>query len=57
MKLGKNLALLSKKEFDSKPQYSEKYLKTKIKSYIRKVNTNFTITKHQKKDLNVFVYE
>ena len=41
MKLGKNLALLSKKEFDSKPQDSEKYLKTEIKSYNKKVNTNF----------------
>ena len=30
-----------KKEFDSEPTYYEKYLKAKIKSYNRKVNTNF----------------
>ena len=28
-----------KKEFDSEPTYNEKYLKAKIKSYNRKVNT------------------
>ena len=30
-----------RKEFDSEPAYNEKYLKTKIKSYNRKFNTNF----------------
>ena len=30
-----------KKEFNSKPVYNEKYLKTKIKSYNEKINTNF----------------
>ena len=30
-----------KKEFDSEPGYNEKYLKTKIKSYNRKISTNF----------------
>ena len=30
-----------KREFDSKPVYNEKYLKTKIKSYNGKFNTNF----------------
>ena len=30
-----------KKWFDSKPVYNEKYLKTKIKSYEGKINTNF----------------
>ena len=30
-----------KKGFDSEPVYNEKYLKTKIKSYKGKVNTNF----------------
>ena len=29
-----------KKEFDSEPAYNEKYLKTKIKSYNGKINTN-----------------
>ena len=30
-----------KKEFDSKPVYNKKYLKTKTKSYNGKINTNF----------------
>ena len=30
-----------KKEFDSEPVYSEKYLKAKIKSYNGKIKTNF----------------
>ena len=29
-----------KKKFDSEPLYNEKYLKAKIKSYNRKINTN-----------------
>ena len=33
MKFGKNSALLSKKEFDGKPVYIEKYLKTELKSH------------------------
>ena len=34
-----------KKEFDSKPVYCEKYLKTKTKSSKEKINTNFDINK------------
>ena len=30
-----------KKEFDSEPVYNKKYLEAKIKSYCRKINTNF----------------
>ena len=30
-----------KKEFDSEPVYKEKYLKSKIKSFNGKINTNF----------------
>ena len=30
-----------KKEFDSNPVYIKKYLRTKIKSYKGKINTNF----------------
>ena len=30
-----------KKIFDSEPLYKEIYVKTKIKSYNRKINTNF----------------
>ena len=33
MKFGKNSALLSKKEFDGKPAYVEKYLKIELKSH------------------------
>ena len=43
------------KEFDSKPVYYEKYLKTKTKSYNGRINTIFKIMKYQKKALNVFV--
>ena len=46
-----------KKEFDGKPVHNEKYLKTKIKSYIGKFHKIFTIIKYQKKTLNVFVYQ
>ena len=30
-----------KEEFGSEPMYNEKYLKAKIKSYNRKIDTNF----------------
>ena len=32
---------ITKKEFESKPVYNDKYLKAKIKSYNGKINTNF----------------
>ena len=38
-----------KKEFDSKPLYNENYLKTKIKTYNGKINTNFHNNKIPKK--------
>ena len=38
------------KEFDSKPVYNEKYLKTKTKSCNRKINTNFLKNKIPKED-------
>ena len=37
----KKISNIIKKEFDSKLVYNEKYLKTKIKSYNGKTNTNF----------------
>ena len=37
----KKLKITLKKEFDCEPVYNEKYLKTKIKSYNGKINTNF----------------
>ena len=46
-----------KKKFDSEPVYNEKYLRTKIKSYKGKINTNFTVIKYQKKALNVFFFQ
>ena len=30
-----------RKEFDSEPDYNEKYFKTWLKSYGNKINTNF----------------
>ena len=41
-KIWKKVSNITKKEFDSKPVYNEKYLKTKIKSYNGK-STIFTI--------------
>ena len=46
-----------KKEFDSKPVYNEKYLKTKIKSYDGKINKNFHNNKYPEKVLSLFVYQ
>ena len=40
MKFGKKVKDSIKKEFDSEPVYSEKYLKAKTKSCHRKINTN-----------------
>ena len=37
----KKVSNIIKKEFDSKPVYNEKYIKTKIKSCNEKLNTNF----------------
>ena len=39
-----------KKEFDSEPLYNKIYLKTKIKSYKGKINTNFHNNKIPKED-------
>ena len=37
------------KQYDSQPLYNEKYLRTKIKSYKGKTNTNFHNNKIPKK--------
>ena len=37
----KKVSIIIKNEFDSKPAYNKKYLKTKIKSYNGKIKTNF----------------
>ena len=46
-----------KKEFGSEPVYNEKYLKTKIKSYNGKINTNFYNNKIPKKVPNLSAYQ
>ena len=56
-KIWKKFSNIIKKEFDGKPVYNEKYLKTKIKSCIEKSTQIFTIMKYQKKALNVLVYQ
>ena len=40
-KIWEKVSNIIRKEFDSKPVYNEKYLKSKIKSYNGKINTNF----------------
>ena len=40
-KIWKNVKNTIYKEFDSDPVYNKKYLKTKMKSYNGKINTNF----------------
>ena len=40
-KIWKNVSNIIEKEFDSKSVYNEKYLKTEIKSYNRKISTIF----------------
>ena len=50
MKFGENVSNIIKKEFGIKPVYNEKYLKTKIKCYNRKINTNFHDNKIPKED-------
>ena len=48
MKFSKTSATLSKREFDSKPVYINKYLKNKLNSYNGKINTNFHNNKKSK---------
>ena len=45
------------KEFGSEPVYNEKYLKTNIKFIKEKSAQISIIIEHQKKVLNVFVYQ
>ena len=39
--IGKKFSNIIKNEFDSKPSYTEKYVKTIVKSYNGKISTNF----------------
>ena len=43
-----------RKKFKSKRVYNEKYLKSKIKLYIGKINIIFTMLKYQEKVLSSF---
>ena len=52
----KKVSSIIKEEFDSKPVYNEKFIKTKTKSYNGKVNTNFHNNKITKEDVKVYVY-
>ena len=45
-----------KKEFDSEPVYSKKYLKAKIILYWKNLQT-FAIIKYLMKVLNLFIYQ
>ena len=49
MKFGEKSAGAPKKN-STEPEYNEKYLKTKIKSYNGKINTNFRNSKIPKDD-------
>ena len=57
LKYGKIISSLIGKEFDSEPVYgdNDKYIKTKIKSYEEKVNTNFQAKKIPKNMQNTNV--
>ena len=50
-------AIVFYKKIGSTSVESEKYVRTKIKSYEGKINTVFHKAKHQKKVLIVFVYQ
>ena len=56
MKLGENVKNSIKKIFDNKPVYNEKYLKAKIKSYYRKINTN-SLNNKISKEVSLFIYQ
>ena len=50
MKFRKEVSNIIKNEFENKPVYNEKYLKTKIKFYNEKIDTNFHNNKIPKDD-------
>ena len=56
IKFEKEVSKVIKKEFVSKPVYNERYLKTKIKSYNGKINTNFYKNKNTKRRLSVYLF-
>ena len=53
----KNVSNIIPKIFDRNPVYNEKYIKTKIKSYNGKINTNFHNNKIAKEGSQCFVYQ
>ena len=48
-KIWEKVSSLMNIKFDSTPVYGDKYIKTKIKSYEGRINTNFRAKKCQKK--------
>ena len=56
-KFGKTLRNTINKEFGSDLVYNQKYLKAKIKSFNRKISTNFHNNEYQKNILIVFTYQ
>ena len=53
----KKVSNIIKKEFDSKPVYNKKYLKTKTKSYNARHNTFFHNNEIPKEGSHIFVYQ
>ena len=50
--------IIERKKINSEPVFSDKYLKTKIKSYIGKIPISklaISMVKHPKKELSAFV--
>ena len=53
---GKKNSSLLKKSLDSEPVYNDKYIKTKIKIYNSRVNTNFHGNEMPEDNDNALVY-
>ena len=58
-KIWERVSSLMNIEFDSKPAYgdNDKYIKTKIKSYVDKINTNFQVKNIPKENVSYSVYQ
>ena len=57
-KIWERVSCLMNIEFDSKPAYgdNDKYIKTKIKSYVDKINTNLQVKNIPKENASCSVY-
>ena len=56
-KIWDKVSNIIKKGFSSEPVYNKNYLKTKVKFYEVKINTNFMMIECGKKVPTVFVYQ